>query len=878
MYDLIVMPMTLSEGRLVQPEPGLKVVHAPRRAVRSRSEDILILSMTVDDNENFNLNAKESWLDDLVQSFFRTSGSVTTALRMLIESINLMMLEQNLQMVQDNKTAKGAINLMAIHRQAVYIAQSGSTHAFVLSHHTFDHFYDANQADRGLGFSRTPAIRYFQADIGKGAYLFVTDTPPKSWTVEGLFPGEFPNREQLRRRLLNQAPQDFSMALIEIKPGEGKIQTIAAPGSPESAQIVDETADDATKGAVEAADQVVEPTSVDESAGSLEDTQEINLEKSQTVDTEITAEVMAWEIIPQPEVDSHTLDTPQSDELTEAATATESEVLESLGEVREKEDVVQPDDIEIPEEMEEIEETEKPGRPQQIRVAEDEEMGQGSLTEQQTSDLAMSPEEEILPASREKTVRGRASRQQKRDLAADLENFKRGFKHWKNKTSDKILNSLSGFFKWWHTTRDKLNAFFNKLISRSSVGQDSSIQLSRGTMLFIAVMVPLAVVVIAVGFYLARGRSQQYDYYYEQAQVASANALAALDPLEKQNFWTAALDYLDQAETVRETNEIDQLRDQAQDALDGLEGAVRIAYQPAIMDVLNEDILITRIVPYGSDLYLLDSNAGQVIHAVMGDQGYEIDLDFSCEPGSYLGGVVNTFVDMVSMPINNPYQAQILAVDANGGVAFCGKGQGPIVQALPSQGLNTIEIQRVAYDVNYLYVLDPLANNILVYRPDNYQFIEPPTLYFEGEDLADMPDLSQIVDLAVNGSDLYLLRADGMVVNCRTSGVSENPVTCENPVTYEDGRVGREEQPVVMPNSSFNSILYTAPPDPALSFLDATNADIYRFSVRFRLYKLLRPDLGDFELGSTNATAFTIGSNRFAYIAFGNQVFYAYIE
>jgi len=83
---------------------------------------------------------------------------------------------------------------------------------------------------------------------------------------------------------------------------------------------------------------------------------------------------------------------------------------------------------------------------------------------------------------------------------------------------------------------------------------------------------------------------------------------------------------------------------------------------------------------------------------------------------------------------------------------------------------------------------------------------------------------------------------------------------------------------VVMPNSNFSAILYTAPPDPALSILNADSADIYRLSLRFRLYQRLRPELGDFELGSTTATAFTIGSNRFAYIAFGNQVFYAYIE
>ena len=879
MYDLIVMPINLKDGRQVQPKPGLKVVSAPRRAVRSRSEDILILSLTVDDSDQFYLQTQESWLDNLVQSFFKTSGSVTTALRMLIESINLTMLEQNLKLAKDGKTATGAINLMAIHRQAVYIVQSGLTHAYVLNHEAFDHFYDTNQTDRGLGLSRTPAIRYFQADLGKGAYVFITDTPPKSWTEEGLFPGEFPNRDQLRRRLLNQAPGDFSLALIEVQPGEGKIETIAAPVPPSATQIADEPPDDLKREAVEGMDQVVLNPKADDTNDSLEDTQEIKPADSQVFDTDTTTEGMEEEAM-QSEEDSHHLDAMQFDELSESAAEAEAEAeaFESLDKLDEQAEVVEPEASTSPEEIEEIEATEKPEESQQIQPTQDEELRSGSPTEQQAYNPVMTQEEKVLPGSQEKPVRERAPRQPKRNLSTDVENFKRGFKHWKNRTSDGVLNGLSDFFKWWHTTREKISGFFNKLISGSSIGQRGPTQLSRGTMLFIAVMVPLAVVVIAVGFYLARGRSQQYDYYYEQAQVASANALAAMDPITKQTYWSETLTFLDQAEAVRETNEIDQLRDQAQNALDSLEGAIRLAYQPAITGVLNEDILITRIVSYGSDLYLLDAAAGQVIHAVMGDQGYEIDLEFSCEPGSYTGGFVDPFVDMVSMPINNPFQAQILAVDASGGIAFCGKGQDPIIQTLPSQGLNAREIKRVAYDVNYLYALDTLASNILVFRPDNYQFIEPPTLYFEGEDLADKPDLSQIVDLAVNGSDLYLLRTDGMIVNCRTSGFSENPVTCENPVTYVDGRAGREEQAVVMPNSNFSAILYTAPPDPALSILNTDSADIYRLSLRFRLYQRLRPELGDFELGSTTATAFTIGSNRFAYIAFGNQVFYAYIE
>jgi len=44
------------------------------------------------------------------------------------------------------------------------------------------------------------------------------------------------------------------------------------------------------------------------------------------------------------------------------------------------------------------------------------------------------------------------------------------------------------------------------------------------------------------------------------------------------------------------------------------------------------------------------------------------------------------------------------------------------------------------------------------------------------------------------------------------------------------------------------------------------------------LYERLRPEMGDFEVESTTATAFTIGIDRIAFLAFGHQVFYAYVE
>ena len=97
---------------------------------------------------------------------------------------------------------------------------------------------------------------------------------------------------------------------------------------------------------------------------------------------------------------------------------------------------------------------------------------------------------------------------------------------------------------------------------------------------------------------------------------------------------------------------------------------------------------------------MLDSTGGRVIHAERVSQGYEIDPDFVCAAGNYSDGRIEALVDMVSLPINNPYQAHVLAVDGLGNAAYCGPGQNPVVQILPSMASNFGEIKSIAYDSN----------------------------------------------------------------------------------------------------------------------------------------------------------------------------------
>ena len=609
MYDLTLIPIHTLQGQPLQQIPGFKAFAPPRRAVRSRTEDLLIVSLITEGGASISLDELGGWLYHLAQNFFKISGSVTSALRSLIETLNLTMMEKNLKLAQEGGWRTGMINLAAVHRRSLYIAQSGQAHAYTLTHGGLQHFHDTGMSDRGIGLSRTPAIRFFQADLGTGGYLFMTDSPPDTWYEDLLLADGFPSQEKLRRRLLNQAPVDFRLDLIQIQPGEGQIK-VQSPAARSEARPPDAK--------VEASpdqkpfENPVGGMPVTAVPGSgQQDTQEVKV-----LEHLIPEESSAEE--PQATGGSQSLDEPGEERVS-----------------------ITPD-----------------------RPAEAEGSHRRSQQDAPLRTDRMEPAPTHSPGQSEQRIK--TSTKQVREEG---------------------LHFLAGFFDWWHTAWGKVGHFFDSLISRvMPEGTGETNRLSRSALLWISVLVPVVVVAIALGVYLSRGRRLQYENFLAQAQAAAQTALAAEDPNVKRSAWYQALDALDQAEDISRSEEAVLLRQDAENALDILDGALRLAYQPALRDTLSSSINISEIVSYGLDLYLFDGASGWVIHAMRDNDIYDVDTDFLCAPGNYSGGALSAIADIVSLPINNPYQAHILAIDEIGNVAYCSPGQDPVVQTLPGLG------------------------------------------------------------------------------------------------------------------------------------------------------------------------------------------------
>src|SRR5450759_4348326 len=107
----------------------------------------------------------------------------------------------------------------------------------------------------------------------------------------------------------------------------------------------------------------------------------------------------------------------------------------------------------------------------------------------------------------------------------------------------------------------------------------------------------------------------------------------------------------------------------------------------------------------------------------------------------------------------------------------------------PPLGWQGITAFALDTDGKFLYVLDPLGNNIWSYQGSSGKFTDSLNLFF-GQQVPKSMSLS--IDLAASNSDLYIRFEDGHVTARHASHYEGVPLRCADPVTVVDNRPLRQ--------------------------------------------------------------------------------------
>ncbi|KAF0106665.1 MAG: hypothetical protein FD146_2464, partial [Anaerolineaceae bacterium] len=424
----------------------------------------------------------------------------------------------------------------------------------------------------------------------------------------------------------------------------------------------------------------------------------------------------------------------------------------------------------------------------------------------------------------------------------------------------------------------KISAGFKTLLPRLlPTLQEDEAPRTGSAMLLAAIAVPLVVVTAAVIVYTQFGKPSQYEDNFSKALTAAEGAVGQSDPALLRHAWESTLDFLDKAEQYGSTPESEALRQQAQAGLDGLDGIVRLDFRPAIYGGLGQSVKVTRMAAAGNNLYLLDSSSGSILRAFLTSQGYETDPTFDCGPGTYGGQPVGALIDLAAMPGGNVQDASIVAMDASGTLLYCAPGMDPLAYPLaaPSLGWETITGFTLSADGKALFALDSKAVWIYGYDDEQKTFIDP--IAFFGEQVPQ--NMSQAIDLAANGSDLFLLFSDGHVTVCTFSGLVESKTTCLDPATFVDTRAGHQSGPSIT-DAVFSQLAFDAPYNTSLYLLEPNTHAVYKISphptsleLGGQFHASVKTEKETFQ--NTPASALAIGTDRTLFLCIGNQVYFA---
>lgn len=897
-FDLNLLPIHRSNGQDFADLPGLLALTPPRRAARGREKDSLILYLMLSGNAAFTENEIATLNKNAANAFYQSAGTLTTAMRKAADSINTKLLERNLSTTGRGQYALGYLALAVVRDAQCTLLLSGPTHAVWVGNGQARHIHDPALSGKGLGSSQSIQTYLAQVEFHTDDFLVLCGKFPQDWEADLL--GERPHTSlEASYRRLTFTKGDLNAALIQAHAGQGVItilhaevstprptQGMPAPVSqtitstetvepqPQPADVLIESpqnfqADSAnqqptTTNYPAQNTETQSPTSTTEVSESPESEPATITEEELDALADFAAHMLqpsAYAIPPQPaELLPPDLQQKEKTSTTPATTASPSTPRNFPPSIPR----VQP--ISTPVES----------LPEEVEVDEDE-LEEDDLTND--DDLI---EEDVESPSR-----------RRRRLRASLFD---GIREWipapKPKDPTKLdahaqatrqmakvmVGGIRSGRRMNESVRSFIQRFLPRLLPGAEVHEGEAQQQQMSFMptymlVFIAIIVPVLVSVVAWVVFSKYGLNERYVELYNQARTTYNQANSDNDPTRQREDLKHVIELVDQASAYRTPDELKSLRSDAQNKLDTLMGVVRLEFVPAFTNGLGNTTQISRMAASESDLYMLDAEHGNILHATFTGRSLQLDNAFSCQPGTYGGYKVDTLVDLLALPKVNAVSGTVLGIDATGNLLYCAPGQVP--QALPLPALpntNWGRITAFALDSGNLYVLDATAHAVWVFPGKDSAFVDTPYFYFGNQ----IPQLENAIDMAVTGDDLYLLHADGHLSSCTFSHLAATPTKCVDPVIFQDSFPAHQDINLFA-QAHFTQLSLTTPPNTVVLLLDSENQKAFRFTPRsLELQNQITSYSGKanpFQTGPV--TAMTVSPNYVLYFAIGNQVYFA---
>lgn len=221
--DVALMHIVGGAARITPP-PGTLAQTAPRRSARGRADDYLLLTLRLSSPRPVTPGHLDHLAKLAANAFYGAPGTVTSALREAAAIVNDHLIDSN-QGDSEPTNLHGSLLSAILRGGDLYIGQSGVGQAILIRPGQVVRFQSEEAAQRPLGISLAPFVRYHHIEALPGDLLVLSSVSPELWsdsTLSGLATLEL---DQAIDRLVAASNQDLTGLLARIvRQGEAGLQ------------------------------------------------------------------------------------------------------------------------------------------------------------------------------------------------------------------------------------------------------------------------------------------------------------------------------------------------------------------------------------------------------------------------------------------------------------------------------------------------------------------------------------------------------------------------------------------------------------------------------------------------------------------------------
>lgn len=310
----------------------------------------------------------------------------------------------------------------------------------------------------------------------------------------------------------------------------------------------------------------------------------------------------------------------------------------------------------------------------------------------------------------------------------------------------------------------------NKVLDKVVPLPDENAPPKKNSGVGLAVLIPLAVVVLVIALWLTGTGESEFDLCVRQAQSAAetARGIASSDATGTLTGWRAVIQVVSECNRLRADDP--QMMNLLMEARAIVDTLIRVERRDVTLIETFPNAEISRLLLQGSDLYALDSRNQQVYRVTLATDGMSIVPGTRQPlPAMRRGGVISQYtvselvdIGWTESSIGFSQGNVIVALDRDGLLIDCAPRFLGDCNAQRVLGTETwVAPKSITFWQGRMYVLDPGANQLWRYDPLGGSFPNAPTEYFTGEG---RPDIRTAVDVSIDdGGYVYILFANGTI-------------------------------------------------------------------------------------------------------------------